>query len=153
MITGDPLVLLQYLAMGYNEPGSLGKTDITPLQQDLEFEGVETVGELDPETGPTRAPEAFQTFLTQEFGVTLPATARDLGIADFVYYNDEKSNDPFVKWLISVTPPPPEEELAYIRALEKIAQDMDLSDFSLDDSDAPKGMFQKLGRLLGFGKE
>ena len=152
VIGRDPLVLLQFLAMGYKEPGAMGVTDITPLQQDLDFDGAETVADLDPETGPTRPPLAFQEFLNKEFGITLPATARDLGIADFVYYGDEKSDDPFVKWLIKVTPPPTEEELAHIQELAKMAEDMDLSEFNLNDDEKPKGILGKLKGLFGSNK-
>lgn len=34
----------------------------------------------------------------------------------------------FVQWMIKVTPPPTEEELAYIRELTKMAEDMNLDD-------------------------
>jgi len=152
VITDDPKVLLQFLAMGYGEPGGLEATDITPLQQALYFGGYDDISDMPEDEGPTLTPLAFQSFLKSEFDLDMPATARDLGIADFTDYGDATSTDPFVQWMIRVTPPPTAKELAYIAELEKIAEDMNFDDLALDDTPEPQGFLGKLKSLFGSNK-
>ena len=152
VISDDPLVLLQWLAMGYHEPGALEITDITPLASLLEYHGYESTDEFEEDEGLTIPPTDFQAFLTAEFGTTAPETAHALGIAEFDYYGDEESNDPLVKWIISVTPPPTEEELAYIDELTKMASEMDFDDLTLDGEPKPQGLFGKLKGFFGSNK-
>lgn len=152
VISDDPVVLLQWLAMGYGEPGAMEATDLTPLQLAMEYNGVETEAELAEYDALPLMPEAFQAYLHTTFGRELPATARALGIADFTYYGDPDSTDPFVRWLASVTPPPTEEELAYIAELEKMAAEMTFDDLTLEDPDKPTGILGKLKGLFGSNK-
>lgn len=154
VISDDPVVLLQWLAMGYGEPGAMEATDLTPTQLAMNFEGAESEAELAEYGALPLMPQAFQSYLEQTFGRPLPATARDLGIADFTYYDDPDSSDPFVRWLASVTPPPTEEELAYIAELEKVAAEMNFDDLELDldDDPEPKGFLGKLKGLFGSNK-
>lgn len=72
VMTDDPLVALQFLAIGYLEPGTLLEPTMT----------VADCAELDaylPEEMPI-PPEGFRAFLTETFGVTIPERASDLGI-------------------------------------------------------------------------
>jgi hypothetical protein len=154
VISDDPVVLLQWLSMGYGEPGSLEATDITPEQQMLEFNGYDDISEVfDDER--IIVPTEFQAFLKAEFGVTPPATARDLGIADFAVYGDETSKDPFVQWMIKVTPPPTAEELAYIEELTKMAENMNFDDLEhgLDETPEGKSFLDKAKGFFGLGKK
>ena len=143
VITDDPVVFLQFLAMGYPEPGALTRTDITPLHAALEYYGLTDAADLAPEDRPL-LPKDFQTYLETAFNAPLPATARDLGIADFTQYHDTNSNDPFVRWIADVTPQPSEADLAYERELLETVERLDLQD--TDSSDI---IMQKIGGLFG----
>jgi hypothetical protein len=69
VLTDDPLIALQFLALGYPEPAAIGDPTLTPIEVALRDAG-----------DPPLMPEAFRTFVTQTFGVTLPPRASDLGI-------------------------------------------------------------------------
>ncbi|MBB3994048.1 hypothetical protein GGR95_001689 [Sulfitobacter undariae] len=142
IITDDPLVFLQYLAMGYPEPGALEGTDITPLQSALEYHGFGSASDFAPNLSPI-LPIAFQGFLQNRFNLDIPATARDLGIKDFVEYNDEGTTDPFALWLTSVTPEPTEAELAYEMELMRT-----IDSLNLQDSDSSETILEKIGTLF-----
>jgi len=142
IITDDPLVFLQSLTMGYPEPGALEGTDITPLQSTLEYHGYETTAEFLLDEKPI-LPAAFQTFLKDRFNLDTPATARDLGIADFGAYHDEDTTDAFAGWLASVTPEPTEAELAYEMELMRT-----IDSLNLQDSDSSDTILEKIGTLF-----
>lgn len=138
IITDDPRVLLQFLAMGYPEPGYLPQTNITPIQAALNHHG----SEFAPDEQPV-VPTALQGFLKQRFDLDIPATARDLGIMDFSEYGDAQTSDPFARWLTSVTPEPSEADLAYELELMRTVESLDLKDD--DSSDTILG---KIGSLF-----
>lgn len=142
VITDDPLVLLQFLAMGYPEPGALERTDITPLQATLDYHGVAEITDLAPDEQPA-FPTALQGFLKQRFDLDIPNTARDLGITDFPEYNDTETKDPFAKWTSSTAPEPTEEELAYELELMRTIESLDLS-----DNDSSETIMDKIGSLF-----
>jgi hypothetical protein len=142
VITDDPLVLLQYLAMGYPEPGALEGTEISPLAYALDYNGLTDVSDVQPEDR-CIAPIAFQTFLKDRFGLDLPETARDLGINDFSEYHDTGTTDPFALWLMSVTPEPSEADLAYELELMRTVESLDLR-----DDDSSDQILQKIGSLF-----
>lgn len=142
IITDDPLVLLQFLAMGYPEPGYLPKTNITPTQATLDYHGVTNLSEFAPDEQPI-VPTALQGFLKQRFDLDMPATARDLGVTDFSEYDDSQTSDPFARWLNSVMLGPSEADLAYELELMRTIESLDLKDD--DSSDAILG---KIGSLF-----
>jgi len=148
----DPVKLLQFLAMGYGEPGGLEETDITPLEQAMAFSGVEDPADFPDDEGPTIPPTAFQNFVMSTFGVTLPETARDLGIADFSYYDDADSTDPFVQWMIQITPPPTEEDLAYFEELAELGKQMASEDFDMDAFLNPPTFWERIKSFFGLQK-
>ncbi len=143
VITDDPVVFLQFLAMGYPEPGALARTDITPLDAALEHHGLTDADDLAPDDHPL-PPTAFQAYLETTFNVPLPATARALGIPDFTPYHAPDATDPFARWVADVTPPPSEADLVYERALMDTVEQLDLRD--TDSSDI---IMQKIGGLFG----
>jgi hypothetical protein len=105
IISDNPLVLLQFLALGYLEPGMLRDCAMTPLQEALEHQEMGGQSASDApfiDVAPTIPPSHLQSFLKREFKLTLPETARDLGIADFTFYGDPDSDDPFVNWVASL---------------------------------------------------
>ncbi|OAN79036.1 hypothetical protein A8B78_01385 [Jannaschia sp. EhC01] len=65
----DPVKVLQFLAIGYSEPGAM--TD--PMQTATEQAAQDMAA-------PPILPNAFRTFLTETFGVAIPERAADLGI-------------------------------------------------------------------------
>jgi hypothetical protein len=142
MITDDPLILLQFLAMGYPEAGALERTDVTPLQAALDYHGVKTITDLDPSEQPV-APIALQRFLKQRFDLDMPATARDLGVSNFPEYHDTETNDPFAKWISSATPELTEEELTYELELMRTVESLDLN-----DTDSSQTIMDKIGTLF-----
>lgn len=146
IISDDPLVFLQFLAMGYIEPGSLERTDLTPLEGFFEYHGVDSMEDVAPEER-LIAPTAFQAFLKARFSLDMPDTARAIGINDFHYYQDPDTSDPFNRWLTSVTPPPTQAELDYIDSLMRTVESLDLK-----DDDSPDTLMQKIGSLFK-GKE
>lgn len=141
-ITDDPLILLQFLAMGYPEAGALERTDITPVQAFLDYHGVITLGDFGPDEQPL-FPTAFQSFLKQRFNLDMPRTARDIGINDFSSYEATDSADPFVQWVINVQPEPTEADLAYELELMRRVETLDLKDD--DDTDT---IMRKIGTLF-----
>lgn len=141
-ITDDPLILLQFLAMGYPAAGSLERTDLTPIQAFLEYHGVATLSDFGPDEQPV-LPIAFQEFLKKQFNLDMPATARDIGIQDFAAYGDTDSTDPFVQWNIEIQPEPTEAELAYELELMRT-----IDSLNLKDDDDPDTIMEKIGTLF-----
>jgi len=142
IISDDPRVVLQFLAMGYPEPAALEQTDITPLQAFFDYHGVYDLDEIDPAEHPV-APTALQAFLKERFGLDMPATARAIGIADSAPYQDEETADPFNRWLAAMTPEPTQEELDYIDNLMRTVESLDLK-----DDDSSQTLMQKIGTLF-----
>lgn len=106
VISDNPLITLQFLAMGYREPGQLRTMASTPLKEALEHHNVVDTGGVDApfvDVAPTVPPSDLQAFLKREFKVSLPETARDLGIKDFVAYGDPNTTDPFARWINSLS--------------------------------------------------
>lgn len=129
VITQDPITFLQFLAMGYCEPGALPRTDLTPVEDMMQSCGVETPEALEAEGGGLPLPpRAFRKYLETTFGVTFPATAAELGIANFTPYGTANADDPFVTWLNAVTPPASQEELDYIKDLHDMATSITVKD-------------------------
>ena len=152
IISQDPIVLLQFLAIGYLEPGNVENTSHTAEQDALAYHGFADASEFSEDEGPPIPPDAFRAYVTSQFGVSIPTRASDLGIRDFVEYGTTDSKDPFVNWLNAVTPPPTEAELAYIQELADLAESMDLSEFDLNEDEKPKGILGKLKGLFGSNK-
>lgn len=142
LITDDPLTLLQFLAMGYPEPGALEDTTLPPLQATLEFHGASSIAELDGDEQPV-APTALQAFLKTRFGIDMPTTAHDLGIMPFPEYHDTDTTDPFARWIAATTPEPTEAELAYELELMRAVESL-----NLDDTDTSDTIMQKIGSLF-----
>lgn len=142
VITDDLLVLLQFLAMGYPEPGYLPATDWTPIACFLANQGVEQLDDLPSEDHPI-LPTDFQAFLKQQFALDIPATARDLGIMPFPEYHDADTMDPFARWIAASTPAPSEADLAYELELMRRVESLGLTDD--DSSDTIMG---KIGSLF-----
>ena len=142
IITDDPLVLLQFLAMGYPEPGALEKTDITPMQAYLEHHGLVSPTGFDPEGMPV-LPTALQGFLKQRFNLDIPATAADIGITDFASYQDATTTDPFARWIATATPDTSEADLAYELELMRTVDSLDLR-----DDDSTETIMEKIGTLF-----
>ena len=142
IITDDPRAFLQFLAMGYPEPGSLEQTDITPLQAFFDYHGVYDMDEIAEDERPV-PPTAFQGFLKDRFDLDMPATAHAIGVADFAYYQDPDTTDPFNRWLTSVTPPPTQEELDYIDNLMRTVEELDLKENGRSET-----LMQKISRLF-----
>jgi hypothetical protein len=142
VITDDPAVLLQFLAMGYPEPGYLPQTDRLPLACYLSNVGVDRIEDL-PEQDRPVPPVAFQTFLKHRFNLDIPATAQDLGITPFPEYHDSDTDDPFARWIAANTPEPNDADLAYELELMRAVETLDLKDD--DTSDA---IMAKIGSLF-----
>lgn len=95
LLTDDPLVALQFLAIGYPEPGAISDPTLTAAeqaQQDM--------------ADPPVLPDAFRAFLTETFGVTIPDRASDLGIT----IPDDTAPDPLRDWLDAKMPEPDPSE-------------------------------------------
>ncbi|WP_339987606.1 hypothetical protein [Gymnodinialimonas ulvae] len=88
VLTDDPIVALQFLAIGYSEPGALTDPNVTPLEAQY--------------GDPITVPKAFQDFISATFGVSIPARASDLGIV----IPPESAPDPLRAWLDEVMPEP-----------------------------------------------
>lgn len=142
IITDDPLILLQFLAMGYPEPGYLPETNITPIQAYLDYHGVNTPGDFEPQDAPV-FPIALQGFLKQRFDLDTPATAQDIGITDFSAYDDTTTTDPFARWITTSTPAPAAAELAYELELLRRVEALDLKDEDTSDT-----IMNKIGSLF-----
>lgn len=91
VLTDDPLVALQFLALGYPEPAALQDPTLTPSE----------VAERDL-CDPPLLPQAFRGFLHDTFGVTLPPRASDLGITIPPF----DAPDPLRDWLDIHAPVP-----------------------------------------------
>jgi hypothetical protein len=142
VITDDPLVLLQFLAMGYPEAGHLPQTDITPLQAMLNDHDIQTLADFGPDQQPI-VPIALQGFLKQRFDIDMPNTASDLGIMNFPEHHNTETSDPFANWVMSVTPEPTQEELAYELELMRTVESLDLT-----DEDSSEMIMTKIGSLF-----
>ncbi|WP_298858751.1 hypothetical protein [uncultured Sulfitobacter sp.] len=142
VITDDPVVFLQFIAMGYPEPGSLMRTDITPVAAYLEHRGLVRLEDFRPDEQPVY-PVALQGFLKERFDLDMPATARDLGITDFPEYGDDSTNDPFARWINEATPETSEADLVYEMELMRTIEALNLQDD--DSSDTIMG---KIGSLF-----
>ncbi len=92
VLTDDPVVALQFLAIGYVEPGALLYPDLTAAEQAIEH-GSDT---------PPIPPTEFQAFVKSEFGVEVPERASDLGIV----IPEEGGPDPIRDWLDELMPEP-----------------------------------------------
>ncbi|MEJ6393440.1 hypothetical protein V8J82_09250 [Gymnodinialimonas sp. 2305UL16-5] len=88
VLTDDPLKVLQFLAMGYPEPGALFDARATPQEE----AGGDTL----------TLPTAFREFLEGQFSVHIPARASDLGIV----VPPDEVEDPIRHWLDQVMPEP-----------------------------------------------
>lgn len=141
VITDDPLILLQFLAMGYPEAGALDDTALTPLQATLDYHGVSNVSEFADDEQPV-VPTALQGFLKDRFDLDMPATAHDLGITNFPEYQTDTS-DPFATWVNAATPEPTEAELAYELELMRTVESLDIK-----DTDSADTIMQKIGSLF-----
>lgn len=142
IISDDPLALLQFLAMGYPEPGHLPRTDITPVQAYLDYHGVESLDSFGPDKQPV-FPTELQGFLKQRFGLEMPATAREIGIMDFPAYHAPETIDPFARWITDSTLEPTAKELAYEQELLRRVESLDLKDEDTSDT-----IMQKIGSLF-----
>ena len=96
VLTDDPLVALQFLAMGYPEPAALNDATLSPAAYAL-AEGYD----------PPLLPTAFRTFLEDRFALSIPNSAADLGIT----IPSDTASDPVRDWLSEVMPEP---ELGHI---------------------------------------
>ncbi len=142
IITDDPLVLLQFLAMGYPEPGFLQQTTVTPIQAYLDYHGVEQLSDFHPDDTPI-LPTALQGFLKERFALDLPATGHDIGIINFPAYDDPDTTDAFARWITASTPAPSEADLAYEQELLRRVESLDLKDDDTSDT-----VMQKIGTLF-----
>ena len=91
VLTSDPLVALQFLAIGYSEPGALTDAMLTAPQQ--------TTQDM---AEPPLPPSAFRTYLETTFQITIPACASDLGIT----IPPDTAPDPIRDWLDAMIPEP-----------------------------------------------
>lgn len=91
VLTSDPIAALQFLAIGYSEPGAL--TDPTPTATQ---QATRDMAE------PPLLPTAFRNFIETTFQVTIPARASDLGIT----IPPETAPDPIRDWLDKMIPEP-----------------------------------------------
>lgn len=91
VLTDDPLVALQFLAIGYPEPAAIG-------------DATRTAAEIAARDGwePPLPPAAFRAFLTDRFGVKTPDRASDLGIT----IPPGDAPDPIRDWLDVHMPEP-----------------------------------------------
>lgn len=85
VLTSDPLVALQFLAMGYSEPAALKDPTMTAAAAAAYDDWDEPI-----------LPDGFHAFLKERFGVTPPTTAAALGIT-IPDYDD--MSDPMRQWL------------------------------------------------------
>jgi len=83
VMAADPLVALQFLAIGYPEPAALTDAGMTAAEA-AAFDGAP----------PPVLPHAYRAFLEQQFGVTIPPRASDLGIT----IPDGTAQDPMRDW-------------------------------------------------------
>ncbi|KIN74326.1 hypothetical protein [Sulfitobacter guttiformis] len=142
VITDDPQVLLQFLAMGYPEPGYLQDPRRTPLADFLSIPRVNSVEDLPEDERPV-FPIAFQEFLKDHFDLAIPNTAHDLGIENFSKYEDPDTSDPFALWIASVTPAATEADLAYELELMRTVESLDIK-----DTDSTETVMDKIGSLF-----
>ncbi|MBF9042364.1 hypothetical protein HKCCE4037_03435 [Rhodobacterales bacterium HKCCE4037] len=88
VLTDDPLVALQFLAIGYSEPAALIDATLTPHEEARDV--------------PIILPDAFRAFVEDRFDVQVPARASDLGIT--IPPNDAR--DPIRLWIDQIMPEP-----------------------------------------------
>lgn len=151
VITRDPVKFLQFMAMGYSEPGALPKADITPVEELMIYHGVDSPEALEAQGDVLPYPPgAFRRFLETTFNADFPETAADLGIADFTDYGTANPDDPFVTWLNAITPPASKEELAYIKDLHDMATSITVGDI---DGTKNKGLWGKVKDLFRAGSK
>lgn len=91
VLTDDPLIALQFLAIGYSEPGAITDPTLTATQQ--------AAADM---ADPPVPPEAFRAFLAETFNVTVPDRASDLGIT----IPADGALDPIRDWLNTMMPEP-----------------------------------------------
>lgn len=91
VLTSDPIIALQFLALGYSEPAAITDATLTPAQHAAQDMAEEPL-----------LPEAFRAFLTDTFGITLPTCAADLGIT----IPSDTAPDPIRDWLDQIMPEP-----------------------------------------------
>lgn len=91
VLTDDPVVALQFLAMGYPEPAALADLSLGPADH----------AALEGHDRPL-PPDAFRRFLTTTFGVTIPERASDLGLTRPA----DTATDPLRDWLDDLMPAP-----------------------------------------------
>lgn len=91
VLTQDPLVALQFLAIGYSEPGAL--LDATMTARDQAHHDM---------AEPPLLPAAFRGFLEATFNVTIPPRASHLGIT----IPPDTAADPIRDWLDQMMPEP-----------------------------------------------
>ncbi|GAB5447069.1 hypothetical protein [Gymnodinialimonas sp.] len=91
VLTSDPLVALQFLAIGYSEPGALTDPTLTAEEQ-----AAQDMAE------PPLLPQAYRAFLESTFNVALPSRASDLGIS----IPPDTAPDPIRDWLDQMMPEP-----------------------------------------------
>lgn len=142
IITDDPTVLLQFLAMGYPEPGYLPQTNVTPIQAYLDYHGVQHLSDFAPNETPVM-PTALQGFIKERYNLDMPATAHDTGITEFPAYGDATTSDAFALWITALTPAPTEAELAYEQELLRRVETLDLN-----DDDSSETIMNKIGTLF-----
>ncbi|MCX7566000.1 hypothetical protein OS189_06555 [Sulfitobacter sp. F26169L] len=142
IIADDPLILMQFLAMGYPEPGALDQTDISPMQAYLEYHGVPSLADFGKEDQPV-LPLDLQGYLKDRFDIDMPETAADIGIRRFAGYHDPDTTDPFARWIATVTPEPDEKDLAYELELMRRIESLDLK-----DDDTSQAIMDKIGTLF-----
>lgn len=142
VITDDPLVFLQFIAMGYPEPGSLPQTDWTPTACFLADKSVTRIEDLPTADRPV-LPTDLQGFLEQRFNVSMPATARDLGITGFAEYHAPEPTDPFARWIKEAAPDPTAVDLAYELELMRTVEALDIQ-----DTDSSDTVMEKIGSLF-----
>lgn len=92
LLTDDPLAALQFLALGYPEPAALPDASLTAAQAAIEWGGE-----------PPLIPDGYRAFLTDTFGLRIPATAADLGI---IIPAPDDTTDPVRAWLSAAMPVP-----------------------------------------------
>ncbi|MEP3225123.1 MAG: hypothetical protein ABJO01_04050 [Parasphingorhabdus sp.] len=97
VLVNDPVDLLRLLAIGYDElcwPENHGKTPKEIWAEDNDEE------EFEPAPNP---PVLLQKWVSQTFDVNIPKTASEI-VSDVPDMGDDKSDDPFWQWIMSLEP-------------------------------------------------
>lgn len=111
VLTDDPVVALQFLAIGYGEPAAITDPTLT-ADEDALRRGAEPGWNY-----PLILPNAFREFVTGTFGVTLPQRASELGIV----LPDDDAMDPVRSWMSTIEPDDP----AFVAQSEARMRDME----------------------------